>query len=109
MSVSSPPGPDGPVLSTSCPFGLEIRSHTSLTSELLPPKEATATKPGLRLGCPRRLTFTTKGTVQGAVRRSKRHGGYVFPPQRWNPIGQGFSPTGAQAALWKAEFAKFTV
>ncbi|KAJ7897934.1 hypothetical protein B0H14DRAFT_3424793 [Mycena olivaceomarginata] len=33
MSVSSPPGPDGPVLSTSRPFGLEIRSHTSLTSE----------------------------------------------------------------------------
>ncbi|KAJ7940116.1 hypothetical protein B0H13DRAFT_2300190 [Mycena leptocephala] len=43
MSASSPPGPDGPVLSPWRPFGLEIRSHTSLTPEVLPPKEATAT------------------------------------------------------------------
>ncbi|KAJ7802138.1 hypothetical protein B0H14DRAFT_2614572 [Mycena olivaceomarginata] len=52
MSASSPPRPDGPVISTSRrPFGLAIRSRTSLTPGVLPPKEATAsTKTGPATG-----------------------------------------------------------
>ncbi|KAJ7847215.1 hypothetical protein B0H14DRAFT_2583672 [Mycena olivaceomarginata] len=68
-------------------------------------KEATATKPSLRLGCPRRLKSTAKrglskvqsAGLEGPEDVFAHHNGEILS-------GKAFNPTSTQAALWKAEF-----